>query len=136
MHPLPPAMTLLLRPSAPLFSRRVWAHVQVLLTGAILAPAQHTVTAALRVMGLGACTQFQRYQRVLNRDHWSSLAVSRALLGLLVTTFAASGPLVVGVDETVERRRGRRSPRKAFTVMRCALATPTSSKQVACARSA
>jgi len=34
MHTLPPAMTLLLRSFAPLFSRRVWAHVQVLLTGA------------------------------------------------------------------------------------------------------
>jgi len=80
--------------------------VQVLLTGAILAPAQRTVTAALRVMGLGACPQFQRSHRVLNRGQWSSLAAGRVLLGLLVTTFAASGPLVVGGDETVERRRG------------------------------
>jgi len=53
LHTLPPAMILLLRPFAPLFSRRVWNHVQVLLTGAILAPVQRTVTAALRVMGLG-----------------------------------------------------------------------------------
>jgi len=114
MHTLPPAMILLLRPFAPLFSRRVWKHVQVLLTGAILAPAQRTVTAALRVMGLGACPHFQRYHRVLNRDRWSSLAVSRVLLGLLVTTFAASGPLVVGVDETVERRRGAKIAAKGI----------------------
>lgn len=106
MHTLPPAMILLLRPFAPCFSRRVWPHVQLLLAGAILAPAQRTVTAALRVLGLGQTPHFQRYHRVLNRDRWSALAVSRVLLALLVTTFVPHGPLVVGVDETLERRRG------------------------------
>ncbi len=106
MHALPPAMILLLRPFAPLFSRRLWAHVQVLLAGAILAPAQRTVTAALRVMGLGQTPHFQRYHRVLNRASWSSLAVSRVLLRLLVAAFVPNGPLVVGIDETLERRTG------------------------------
>src|SRR5713226_7172298 len=101
MHILPPAMILLLRPFAPLFSRRVWAHVQVLLAGAILAPAQRTVTAALRVVGLAHSPHFQRYHRVLNRASWSALAASRVLLRLLVATFVPSGPLVVGVDETL-----------------------------------
>jgi len=114
MHTLPPAMILLLRPFAPLFSRRVWKHVEVLVTGAILAPAQRTVTAALRVMGLALSPHFQRYHRVLNRDQWSSLAASRVLLGLLVTTFATQGPLVVGVDETVERRHGAKIAAKGI----------------------
>jgi hypothetical protein len=107
-------MILLLHSFAPLFSRRVWVHVQVLLAGAILAPAQRTVTAALRVMGLTHSPHFQRYHRVLNRDHWSSLAASRVLLGLLVTTFAPSGPLVIGVDETLERRRGAKIAAKGI----------------------
>ncbi len=106
MHTLPPAMILLLRPFAPLFSKRVWRHVQVLLAGAILTPAQRTVTAALRVVGLGYSPHFQRYHRVLNRASWSSLAVSRILLRLLVAAFVPDGPLVVGVDETLERRTG------------------------------
>ncbi len=106
MHTLPPAMILLLRPFAPLFSKRVWAHVQVLLAGAILAPAQRTVTAALRVVGLAQTPHFQRYHRVLNRASWSSLAASRILLRLLVAAFVPEGPLVIGVDETVERRTG------------------------------
>ena len=106
MHTLPPAMILLLRPFAPLFSKRVWAHAQILLMGAILAPAQRTVTAALRVVGLGQTPHFQRYHRVLNRASWSALAVSRVLLRLLVTAFVPDGPLVVGIDETVERRTG------------------------------
>jgi hypothetical protein len=71
MHTLPPAIILLLLPFAPLFSKRVWPHVQVLLAGAILAPAQRTVTAALRGVGLGQTPHFQRYHRVLNRASWS-----------------------------------------------------------------
>ncbi|MDQ2787835.1 MAG: transposase [Chloroflexota bacterium] len=106
MHTLPPAMILLLRPFAPLFSKRVWLHAQVLLAGALLAPAQRTVAAALRVMGLGQTPHFQRYHRVLNRASWSALAVSRGLLRLLVAAFVPAGPLVVGVDETLERRTG------------------------------
>ncbi len=106
MHTLPPAMILLLRPFTPLFSKRVWLHVQVLLAGAILAPAQRTVTAALRAMGLGQTPHFQRYHRVLNRASWSALAASRVLLRLLVAAFVPDGPLVVGVDETLERRTG------------------------------
>src|SRR5947209_5644914 len=104
MHPLPPAMILLLRPFAPLFAKRVWLHVQVLLVGALLAPAQRTVTAALRVVGLGQTPHCQRYHRVLNRAAWSALAASRVLLRLLVAAFVPDGPLVVGVDETLERR--------------------------------
>ena len=106
MHILPSAMILLLRPFAPLFSKRVWAHVQILLMGALLAPAQPTVTAALRVMGLGQTPYFQCYHRVLNRASWSALAVSRVLLRSLVAAFVPDGPLVVGVDEAVERRTG------------------------------
>src|SRR5574341_1465863 len=91
---------------APLFSNGVWAHVQVLVVGAILTPAQRTVTAVLRIMGLGDAPHFQTYHRVLNRAVWSSWEVSRGLLLLLVQTFAACGPIVVGLDDTIERRWG------------------------------
>ena len=90
----------------PVFSKRVWQHVQVLLVGAILAPGKRTVTAALRIMGLSDDRHFQTYHRVLNRAVWSSLEVSRILLGILVSTFAATGYIVLGLDETIERRWG------------------------------
>jgi hypothetical protein len=67
MPPLPEAIILMWAPFAPLFSHRVWLHVQVLLVGAILAPGARTVTAALRVMGLAAERRFTNYYRVLNR---------------------------------------------------------------------
>jgi DDE superfamily endonuclease len=107
MRTLPAVMLHLLNPFVPLFSRRLWPHVQVLLAGAILAPGKRTVSAALRVMGLGQTEHFQRYHRVLNRAAWSGREVSRVLLGLLVRTFVPSGPLVIGVDETLERRWGK-----------------------------
>jgi hypothetical protein len=103
-----------LAPFAPLFSTRVWRHAQVLLTGALLAPAQRTVTAALRVTGLAQLPQFHRYHRVLSRDRWSSLALGHVLLRLLVATFAPTGPLVFGIDETIERRRGKRIAAKGI----------------------
>ena len=106
MQLLPADIVALLAPFAPLFSRPVWRHVQVLLVGAILAPGRRMVSSVLRAVGLGSLAQFQRYHRVLNRAVWSDLGASRILLRLLVATFAASGPLVVGIDETIERRRG------------------------------
>lgn len=105
---LPADIIALLNVFAPLFSRRTWRHVPVLVAGAILAPGQRLVSTALRAVGLGQERAFQTYHRVLNRASWSglSLSVSRTLLGLLVATFAPTGPLVVGIDETIERRRG------------------------------
>ena len=106
MPTLPPAILLLVAPFAPLFARRVWRHAPVLLGGAILAPGRRTVAAALRVMGLEREPRFERYHRVLNRATWSSLAASRVLLGLLVAVLAPRGPLLLGIDETLERRWG------------------------------
>ncbi len=80
MRTLPVMMLHLLEPFVPLFSRRVCSYVQILLAGAILAPGKRTVSAALRVMGLGQTKQFQRYHRVLNRAVWSSREASRVLL--------------------------------------------------------
>jgi hypothetical protein len=96
----------LLASFAPHVSRRVWPHAVVLVLGTILAPGRRTVAAALRVMGLDRGRRFARYHRVLSRDRWSGLAVGRTLLSLLVAAFVRDGPLLIGIDETIERRRG------------------------------
>src|SRR5215216_1996942 len=109
MRTLPSMMIGVLAPFAPLFSERVFEHVQVLLSGAILAPGRRTVSSALRAMGLDQQKQFHRYHRVLSHARWSSREASRVLLGLLVEMFVPEGdPLVVGIDETLERRYGRK----------------------------
>jgi hypothetical protein len=114
MLTLPPAIGGALAPFAPLFSPRVFRHAQVLLAGALLAPTQRTVAAALRVTGYAHLPQFHRYQRVLSRDRWSSRAAGRVLLRLLVAAFVPTGPLIFGIDETSERRRGVRITAKGI----------------------
>ncbi len=106
MPTLPPALITLLAPFAPHLARRVWQHALVLVAGALLAPGRRTVCAALRAMGLSQTRHWTRYHRVLNRARWSSRALARVLLGLLVAAFAPEGPLGVGLDETIERRWG------------------------------
>ncbi|MCH8061202.1 MAG: transposase [Chloroflexi bacterium] len=109
MLTLPVAIITLLEPFSVLFDARTWRKAQILLVGAVLAPGKRTVTSALRVMGLSKETSFAVYHHVLNRAVWSSLKVSRVLLSLLIGHLGTGdGPLVFGIDETLERRRGQR----------------------------
>ena len=109
MRTLPPKMVQALAPFAPLFSERVWQNALVVLAGTILAPGRRTVSSALRAMGLDQEKRFHRYHRVLSRASWSSREASRVLLGLLVEAFVPEGaPLVLGIDETLERRYGKK----------------------------
>jgi hypothetical protein len=108
VHTLLPKMVQVLAPFAPLFSKRIWQNAQLLLVGAILAPGRRTVSSALRARGLDQYKQFHRYHRVLSRARWSSLEASRILLGLLLEAFVGRGPLILGIDETLERRYGRK----------------------------
>lgn len=94
---------------APVFSKPVWPHARVLMTGAILAPGKRTVSAVLRVMGLSQQKHFQTYHRVLNRAVWSPLLASRLLVRQLIVMFVPLRHSVVfGLDDTIERRWGQR----------------------------
>ena len=120
MGPLPPEIILLVSNFAPVFSKQVWSHALILLLGAILAPGKRTVTSALQIMGLGAEKHYINYHRVLSRAQWSSLSLSRILLGLLVLLLlSADAPLIVIGDDTLERRRGKKI--KAKSVFRDAV---------------
>jgi hypothetical protein len=115
MRNLPGAIIQVLRQFELLFSERVWEWAKILLVGAILAPGKRTVTAALRVMGLSEEAQFQNYHRVLNRDKWSSRAVSRVLLRLLLNAFVPpDAPVILGLDDHIERRRGKKIAAKGI----------------------
>jgi hypothetical protein len=114
MPTLPTTMITVVRACAPLCSPRVGSHAQGRLGGAILAPAQRTVAAARRVTGLAQVRQFHRYHRVLSRAAWSELAGGRVLLGLRVAACVPTGPLRFGIDDTLERRRGKRIAAKGI----------------------
>ena len=114
MYTIPKIFEALLEPYCQLFSNRVWHHAQVLLVGAILSPVQRTVTAAMRVIGLSQSRHFINYHRVLSRAVWSSRKASQILLVQLIAVFAASGVIVLGLDDTIERRRGKKITAKGI----------------------
>ena len=94
---------------APLFSKKVFEHAKVLLTGSILAVGRRTVCGALRALGLQGEKRFHKYHRLLNQSRWSAHKAARMLLQLLVDRFMESDePLVFGIDETLERRWGQK----------------------------
>jgi hypothetical protein len=129
---LPRTLVMVIGAFAPMFSKRVFEHAKRLMVGAILAPGKRTVTAVLRVMGNADDRHFQNYHRVLNRARWPALRGGRILLRLLLRVFVPTGPVVIGIDETIERRRGEPMAAKG-------IGTPyaprirTSSKPVGCA---
>ena len=107
--PLPAALLLRLAGLPELFTRPTWCNALLLLTGAILAPGKRTVTAALRILGREQETDFPIYHGVLNRAVWSSRAVARWLLRLLVASFlGADATVIIGIDDTIERRWGHK----------------------------
>ena len=108
MRTLPSEFTSIIVAFDPLFFNDVWRCAHILLIGAILAPGKRTVTSALRVMGLSDERHFQIYHRVLNRAVWSCRQASLILLRMLVAAFAPTGPLVLVIDDTIERRWGPR----------------------------
>ena len=98
----------------PLFVHRSWRHAQILLIGAILTPGRRTVTNVLRIMGRAHERRFVNVHRILNRAAWCPRSGSRILLGLLIAAFAPHGPVVLGLDDTIERRRGKRIAAKGI----------------------
>jgi DDE superfamily endonuclease len=114
MPRLPARFAAIIVSFASLFRYRSWRHAEVLLIGAILAPGKRTVTSVLRIMGLSRERRFVNYHRVLNRARWSERGVARLLLRLLLVAFVPRGPLVLGLDDTIERRRGKRIAAKGI----------------------
>lgn len=105
----------LLMPFAQTFTVPTFANALVLLYGTILAAGRRTVASALRAMGLADIPQFTNYHRVLNRAQWSPWVLSKLLLTLIILFFVPPGmPLLLVVDETLERRRGRKIKYKGW----------------------
>lgn len=103
---LPPELAPVMIPFRPLFSKSVYRRARVLLVGTLLAAGARTVTAALRAVGRAQNRDFGAYHRVLSRAVWSPREAARCLLSQLIGRFVPEGPLVFGIDDTIERRWG------------------------------
>jgi hypothetical protein len=78
------------------------------LIGTILCPGRRTVASVLWITGRARDRHFVNTHRVLSRAAWSPRTGARILLRLLVEAFAPRGPIVLALDDTIERRWGRR----------------------------
>ena len=108
MPSLPCGIAIVLNTFSALFTLPTWKHVQVLLTGAILCQGDRRVSSILRVMGLSQEKRFEKYHRVFNRAKWNGMTGAKILLGLLLQLLPASLPILIVVDDTIERRRGKK----------------------------
>lgn len=114
MH-LPARFAAVILTFVPVFlQQRTWQHAEPLLIGAILAPGKRTVTSLLRIAGLSRERRFTNHHRVLNRAAWDPRAAARLLLDLLIAALAPNGPVILGIDDTIERRRGKRISAKGI----------------------
>ena len=111
---LSPVILSILAPFSVLFSRPVWNNALKLIIGTILCRGKRTVCAALRVMGLSHETAFAKYHHVLNRVAWSPLLAAKILLKLIMSVTGNANPLVMFIDETLERRKGPKIKAKAY----------------------
>ena len=85
--------------------QRSWAQAQVLWVGLFLCQGKRTVSRILQVMGLSQEKHYTNYYRVLNRMKWSAREGAKILLEMVLTMFGIQ-ELVIGVDDTLERRWG------------------------------
>lgn len=116
MLQLPPEFRRVISSFSSSFTSPTWIHSQLLLMAAVLCPGKRTVCNLLRSVGLSELKQYHKYHRVLSRAKWSALQVSRSLLQILIARLGpGSGQsLVFGIDETIERRWGRRISKRGI----------------------
>jgi len=105
---VPPVLVSLMAAFRSFFTAPVWDHVLVLVTGAILTPGKRTVSAVLRIMGLSEAADFALYHHVLSQAHWDSRVIARKLLSLILERLLPAGPVIIGIDDTIERRWGKK----------------------------
>jgi hypothetical protein len=96
------------------FTRPTWKNIQTLFIGAILCRGARRVTSILRVMGLENEKNYSKYHRILSHAHVDGLALSKILLGLLIAVLPPSWPILIAVDETLERRKGKKIKAKGI----------------------
>lgn len=115
------------------FTSPSWEHVLVLVMGAGLAPGKRTVSAGLRMTGRAAAQNVSSCHQLLTRARWTPHAMARHRLSLVVTRLVPDGPVVIGMDDTLERRGGAGSRRAASAAIPSAPATAISSRPADCA---
>lgn len=129
MSDLPEAILSVLQPFASVFSQeRVFRKACTLLLGCLLCLRDMTVCGALRALGRSNYKSYSCFHRLLNRNRWNMLKASEILLRLIVESFCPK-ILMFSIDDTIERRRGKKI--KAKGVFKDPVGSGTG-KQITC----
>jgi len=104
----------ILTPFSILFSKPSWKKSLTLLLGTLMCTGKRTVSSALRAMGLSNVRSFSKYHHLLNRAKWSSLKASKILFSMLLTLIPNGQPIILFIDETIERRKGKKIKAKGY----------------------
>ena len=91
---------------APLLFQRGWRPAEVRLRGALLTPGPGTVMRQLRITGWAPERPVVTCPRVLNRAIWRPPAAARLRLPWRLAALVPPGPVGLGLDDTIGRRRG------------------------------
>lgn len=110
---LPDPIVTVLERFRPEFRRPTWGRALGLITGALLLCGRRTVSSALRAITRGEGPGWQRFHEVFAHASGSPPRLARHLFGLLISAFAPRSGLVMIIDETLERRRGRKITKRS-----------------------
>ena len=115
MTSLPQDIIQILLPFSILFKHaKSWNKALLLLMGAILCRQGRTVCGVLKVLSMNGEERFEKYHRVLNRVKWEPLKGAKILLLQLLECFPLQGPIVIAIDEHLERRFGKKISKKGY----------------------
>lgn len=112
-YSLSPHILSVILPFSVLFSSCSWRIASTLLLGAILSRGKRTVAAVLRTLGLSQDASFSKYHRILNGLDWSPKQGALILLRMLLMLVGNKRPVIL-LDETLERRKGKRIRAKGY----------------------
>lgn len=113
--PAPGVLKAWLKPFRDAFTAPTWNLARILVMGALLAPGKRTATSCLRITGRAMVPTFGSCHQVLNRARWQPRRLARSLTRLLVGQLLAErDPVIIGLDDTIERRWGPRIRARAI----------------------
>jgi hypothetical protein len=98
---------------SPVFSSPCWKKAVSIFVGTVLCKHKHTTTNILRALGLSQSSTFCNFHRFFNRDKWSMTEAAKILAQKIISVFIPEGPILIGIDETLERRWGKKIKMKA-----------------------
>lgn len=111
---IPAEIALVISSFSTQFTKPTRENIKILLIGAILCRGPRRITAILRVMGLARQSGFSKYHRVLSTAKFNSIKISGILLSMLIALLPEDCPIMIVVDETLERRKGKKIKAKGY----------------------